>query len=85
MGRNIKGEFDANAVREVLKKLGFSYDGNTGGHEVWTNSTGRRVTPVLRHGTVSRGSLYALGHQLETVGVLSERRKITQMLRKGHS
>ena len=57
-------------VKSILHDLGLkSQRGNGSGHEVWIDPAGRRCLPVFRHKDLSWGSLYALGNQLETVGV----------------
>lgn len=63
--------FPTKKVKDVLQNLGLKPQckGNGSGHEVWTDATGKRCNPVFRHKDLSQGSLYALGSQLESVGL----------------
>jgi hypothetical protein len=54
--------YPAKKVKHILSKLGLQpQKGNGTGHEVWSNTEGKRCNPVFRHKDISQGSLYALG------------------------
>lgn len=59
-------------VKHILQKLGLQPQrGNGTGHEVWGNTAGKACKPVFRHKDISQASLYALGDQLQSIGLCS--------------
>jgi hypothetical protein len=62
-------------LKDVLsRQFGFTRgNGGSTGHETWVDQHGRRIHPVLRHKSVSLGSLYCTGMELEAQGVCSHR------------
>ena len=64
---------DSKRIRRALFALGFRpLSSGTGGHEIWEDSQRRRVKPALRKKEIHEGSLYALGVQLEGLGVCTK-------------
>jgi len=66
-------EIDTRRLKDVLRSQFGFIRGNGGktGHETWVDRHGRRIHPVLRHKSVSLGSLYCTGMELEAQGVCS--------------
>ena len=60
---------ESRQVKKALRGLGFRPVDGTGGHEIWENDRGRRVTPVFRHKELTSGSFFALTQQLEGFGI----------------
>lgn len=68
-------------VKTVLHNLGLESQrtGNSTGHEVWTNQSGKHCTPVFRHKDMNIASLYALGKQLESIGLCTRQDFMTSV------
>lgn len=53
-------------VKIILHNLGLRQaKGNGTGHDIWMDSIGQQVHPVLRHKDMPYFSLYCLGKELE--------------------
>src|SRR5208283_900381 len=60
--------YSTKGIRQVLRKLGFKplSGGAATGHEVWGNTCGKTIRPLLRKKTIHVGSLFCLGTEIES-------------------
>jgi hypothetical protein len=73
-------------VQEALKHFGFRRSSRgRGGHEVWIDDAGRRVSPSFRKKEMHEGSLFSTLEALEGLGVCtrSEFRRVVKGYDKG--
>jgi hypothetical protein len=75
----------ANRIEKTLKqRLGFRrVKGNATGHDTFMDDKGRTCHPVLRHKDIGIASVYSLGLELASKGILESRRDFMSLLRAG--
>jgi hypothetical protein len=71
-----------NRLRSALHRLNLKprVQGNGTGHEVWTDSLGRTCKPVLRKKDVNIASLFSLGLEMESKGIIDRKTFMREVL-----